>query len=60
MTIDQAIFILIGVVATLGVHLDKVVFSVMIFKLNPDFVCCVVTMRKALVGTAAQGASSPS
>ena len=60
MTIDQAIFILIGVVATLGVHLDKVMFSVMIFKLNPDFVFCVVTMCKALVGTAAQGACSPS
>ena len=29
MTIDQAIFICIVVVATLGVHLDKVMISVM-------------------------------
>ena len=60
MTIDQAIFILISVVGTLGVHLNEVVFRVMFTKLNPDFILGEVLMSETLVGTAAQGASSPS
>ena len=59
MTIDQAIFILISVVGTLGVHLNEVVFRVMFTKLNPDFILGEVLMSETLVGTAAQGASSP-
>ena len=58
-TIDQAIIIIISVVGILGFHLNEVVFQVMITKLNPDFILGEVLMSETLVGTAAQGASSP-
>ena len=60
MTIDQAIRILISVVASRGVHLDEVFSGVMTRELIPDFIFTEGSMSKTLVGTAAQGASSPS